>query len=293
MGGSSGNIVVLQVLPSLVTGGVERGTIEMTQAIAEAGWSPLVASAGGRLVPAVEHAGGRHISLPLASRNPMTIWRNAARLASVIRAERVSIVHARSRAPAWSCLLACRQTGTHFVTTYHGTYNEDLPFKRRYNSVMAKGERVIVASRFIADLIARQHQTDPARIRVIPRGVDPALFDPGAVAGHRLARLAQAWQLPHGASHRAAAWAADELEGAGGADRGTRTPRPARHLLCAGRLGPGPASLFRQSDPTGRDPRHCRPAASGRRVRRYAGGADARRRRGARLHASPRRSAGW
>jgi len=200
MGGPSGNIVVLQVLPSLVTGGVERGTIEITQAIAETEWSPLVASAGGRLVPAVEHTGGRHISLPLASRNPMTIWRNAARLASVIRAERVSIVHARSRAPAWSSLLACRQTGTHFVTTYHGTYNEDLPFKRRYNSVMAKGERVIAASRFIADLIARQHQTDPARIRVIPRGVDPALFDPGAVAGHRLARLAQAWQLPHGAS---------------------------------------------------------------------------------------------
>ena len=96
------NVTILQVLPSLVTGGVERGTIEMTQAIAEAEWSPLVASAGGRLVPAVEHAGGRHISLPLASRNPMTIWRNAARLASVIRAERVSIVHARSRAPAGS-----------------------------------------------------------------------------------------------------------------------------------------------------------------------------------------------
>ena len=151
-------------------------------------------------MPAVEHAGGRHISLPLASRNPMTIWRNAARLASVIRAERVSIVHARSRAPGWSTLLACRQAGAHFVTTYHGTYNEDLPFKRRYNSVMAKGERVIAASRFIADLIKQQHQTDPARIRVIPRGVDPVLFDPGAVAGHRLARLAQAWQLPHGAS---------------------------------------------------------------------------------------------
>ena len=74
-------------------------------------------------------------------------------------------MHARSRAPAWSAWLACRRTGAHFVTTYHGTYSEDLPFKRHYNSVMAKGERVIAASRFIADLIMRRHadrsDTDP------------------------------------------------------------------------------------------------------------------------------------
>ncbi len=196
----AGNIAVLQVLPSLVTGGVERGTIEMTQAIADAGWTALVASAGGRLVPVVERAGGRHIALPLASRNPFRVWRNAQLLAGLIRAEQVAIVHARSRAPAWSASLACKRTGAHFVTTYHGTYNEDLPFKRRYNSVMAHGERVIAASRFIADLIQRQHDTDPSRIRIIPRGVDPAVFDPGAVAGHRVARLALEWQLPDGAS---------------------------------------------------------------------------------------------
>ena len=151
-------------------------------------------------MPAIEHAGGRHFTLPLLSRNPMTIWANAARLEELIRTETATIVHARSRAPAWSANLACQRTGAHFVTTYHGTYNEDLPFKRRYNSVMARGERVIVASRFIADLIARQHRTDPERIRIIPRGVDPALFDPGAVAGHRVARLALEWRLPHGAS---------------------------------------------------------------------------------------------
>lgn len=191
-----GNVTVLQVLPSLVTGGVERGTIEITQAIAAAGWTALVASAGGRLVAAVERAGGRHITLPLTSKNPLTIWRNAALLAQVIRAEQVSIVHARSRAPAWSAWLACRRTGAHFVTTYHGTYNEDLPFKRRYNSVMARGERVIAASRFIADLIMQQHGVDPTRLRIIPRGVDPAVFDPAGVAGKRVARLVAAWNLP-------------------------------------------------------------------------------------------------
>ena len=190
---------MLQVLPSLVTGGVERGTVEINQAIVGAGWTGLVASAGGRLVPAVQRAGGRHIVLPLTSRDPLTIWRNAARLAAVIRAERVAIVHARSRAPAWSAWLACRRTGAHFVTTYHGTYGEDLPFKRRYNSVMAKGEQVIAASRFIAEEIVARHGTDPTRVRVIPRGVDPARFDPAVVSGDRMERLAQAWRVPDGA----------------------------------------------------------------------------------------------
>ena len=108
-------------------------------------------------------------------------------------------MHARSRAPAWSAWLACRRTGAHFVTTWHGTYSEDLPFKRRYNAVMAKGERVIAASRFIARLIVARHGTEPARIRVIPRGVDPAVFDPTAVLGDRVTRLARTWRLPEAA----------------------------------------------------------------------------------------------
>ncbi|HXA24365.1 MAG TPA: glycosyltransferase family 4 protein [Acetobacteraceae bacterium] len=193
------NTAVLQVLPSLVTGGVERGTVEITRAIAKAGGIALVASAGGRMVTAVQRAGGRHVTLPLDSKNPLTIWRNAALLADVIRTERVAIVHARSRAPAWSAWLACGRTGAHFVTTYHGAYGEDLPFKRHYNAVMAKGERVIAASRFIAELIVARHRTDPARIRVIPRGVDLAVFDPDAVSGEQIARLERAWRLPDGA----------------------------------------------------------------------------------------------
>lgn len=190
--------VVLQVLPALNAGGVERGTIEITEAVARAEGVALVASSGGRLERAVARAGGRHVTLPLDRKNPFAIWRNAARLAALIRAENVAIVHARSRAPAWSAWLACRRTGAHFVTTYHGTYSEDLPGKRWYNSVMARGEIVIAASHFIADLITRQHRLDPARIRVIPRGVDPAVFDPAAVRGERVASLARAWRLPDG-----------------------------------------------------------------------------------------------
>ena len=198
MGGAADSPVILQVLPSLVTGGVERGTIEITRAVAEAGGVALVASAGGRMVASVVRAGGRHITLPLDTRNPLAVWRNAERLATLIRAERVAIVHARSRAPAWSAWLACQRAGAHFVTTYHGAYGEDLPFKRRYNAVMARGELVIAASRFIAGLVVQRHGVDPGRIRVIPRGVDPAIFDPAAVSGDRLARLASAWRLPDG-----------------------------------------------------------------------------------------------
>ena len=191
--------VVLQVLPSLVTGGVERGTVEITEAIARAEGVALIASSGGRMVKQVEHAGGRHITLPLNTKNPLAIWRNAARLEELIRREQVAIVHARSRGPAWSAWLACRRTGAHFVTTYHGTYAENLPFKRRYNAVMAKGEIVIAASQFIAGLVMMQHGVPSARIRVIPRGVDPVRFDPATVSVDRLAKLSKAWRLPDGA----------------------------------------------------------------------------------------------
>lgn len=192
-----GSPIVLQVLPSLVTGGVERSTIEMTEAVAAAGWRALVASGGGGpLVAAIERAGGRHIALPLDKRGPVGIWRNAGRLTRLIQGEDVDIVHARSRAPAWSAWLATRRTSARFITTYHGTYAEDLPFKRRYNAVMAKGEIVITASRFIAERVIARHGIAPSRVRVIPRGVDPAVFDPAAVAPERVRRLEAGWSLP-------------------------------------------------------------------------------------------------
>lgn len=189
---------ILQVLPALVTGGVERGTVEITEAIAKAGWRALVASAGGPLVPEVERAGGTHITLPLHAKSPVALWRNAAVLAALVRQEEVAILHARSRAPAWSAWLAARRTGAHFVTTYHGAYNEGLPGKRLYNSVMARGERVIAVSRFIAEHIRRTHGTDAARIRIIPRGVDPRRFDPALVPPPVVAALRAAWAVPEG-----------------------------------------------------------------------------------------------
>ena len=196
MAGELGGAVVLQVLPTLDTGGVERGTIEMVQAIAQAGGVPIVASSGGRMAALVTHAGGRHISLPLHSKNPFTIWRNAARLAALIRRNDVAIVHARSRAPAWSALIAARRTGVRLVTTYHGVYDESLPLKRRYNRVMARGDRVIAISDVVASHVMARHPVSADRLRTIPRGVDPAVFDPAIVFGPRIARLAERWNLP-------------------------------------------------------------------------------------------------
>jgi glycosyltransferase involved in cell wall biosynthesis len=107
-------------------------------------------------------------------------------------------VHARSRAPAWSASIAARRTGARFVTTYHGAYNEDFWFKRRYNAVMASGDRVIAISRFIARRIERLHQVPADRIRIIHRGVDAAVFDPDTVSPDRLMKLARAWRLEDG-----------------------------------------------------------------------------------------------
>jgi glycosyltransferase involved in cell wall biosynthesis len=190
---------VLQVLPALGSGGVERGTVEMAAALRQVGWRALVASSGGPLVAELQALGAEHVTLPLDQKSPLTLWWNAGGLEELVLREKVAIIHARSRAPAWSAWLAARRTGAHFVTTYHGTYNEDLPWKRHYNSIMARGERVIAVSRFIADHVQERHGTPAERIRVIHRGVDPARFDPAAVAPERVAALREAWQLPAGA----------------------------------------------------------------------------------------------
>jgi len=185
---------ILQLLPALDAGGVERGTLEIAEAIHAAGYRAVVASAGGRLVPELEALGATHITLPLATKSPIGIWRNAAALARIVEGQGVAILHARSRAPAWSGWLAARRTGAHFVTTYHGTYGEGFAGKRLYNSVMARGERVIAISQHIAAHIRARHGDPGAALRVIPRGVDLRRFDPARVDPARVAEFRQAWE---------------------------------------------------------------------------------------------------
>jgi glycosyltransferase involved in cell wall biosynthesis len=190
--------VVLQVLPSLRGGGAERGAVDVAAAIVAAGGTALVASAGGPMVRELQRVGAQHIELPLDSKNPFVIHANARRLVRLIRRHRIDIIHARSRAPAWSAMIAARRTGCRFVTTFHGAYSLGSRLKHRYNAVMTKGDRVIAVSDFIADHIHAHYAVDPDRLRVIHRGVDLWLFDPERVTGHRVVQLAQQWRLPDG-----------------------------------------------------------------------------------------------
>jgi len=190
---------VLQVLPRLVTGGVERGTVDVAAALKAEGWTAIVASAGGPMVREIERAGATHVTLPLASKNPFVIRANIDRLASLIRRFDVDIVHARSRAPAWSARAAARRTGRHFVTTFHNAYGDGSLLKHRYNAVMASGERVIAISHFVGEHVAANYGVPPERLRVIPRGIDINRFDPGKVQPERLIALMKAWRLPESA----------------------------------------------------------------------------------------------
>jgi glycosyltransferase involved in cell wall biosynthesis len=189
---------VLQVLPRLVTGGAERGAVDIAVTLAEAGGTSLVASEGGPMEYELKRAGIVHVKLPLASKNPAVMYRNVTRLAKLIEAHGVDIVHARSRAPAWSASAAARRTGRHFVTTFHGAYEFGNALKRRYNAIMVKGERVIANSEFIARHIREAYKVDPACVRVIRRGVDLARFDPERASAERVIQLANKWRLPDG-----------------------------------------------------------------------------------------------
>lgn len=180
-------------MPALNSGGVERGALEIARGLVAAGHRALIASKGGRMEGLVGKAGAELIRLPLAGKNPLTLRANARRLAELIRREGVDIVHARSRAPAWSAYWACRRTATPFVTTYHGTYSEGFPGKRLYNSVMARGDRVIAISEFIADRIRERHRVEDERLVVVHRGADIDVFDPEKVSRSAAMAMSERW----------------------------------------------------------------------------------------------------
>ena len=190
--------VILQIVPRLDIGGAERGTVDIARAVVEAGGTALVVSEGGTLETELLRAKARHIVLPVASKSPYTIQRNIGRLVDLIRAEDVDLVHVRSRAPAWSALSAARRTGRPFVTTFHAPYNAGGSLKRRYNSIMARGDRVIAISEFIARHVRETYGVGEDRLRRIHRGVDIVGLDPSAVSSERVASLAARWNLPDG-----------------------------------------------------------------------------------------------
>ncbi len=188
-------LTVLQIVPRMEMGGVERGTIEITEAIARAGGRALIATSGGQMLHRIAKAGGEVIAMNLDTKNPLNIWQNARLLARLISDLGIDIVHARSRAPAWSAYRATQHTGAHLVTTYHGAYAEDFPLKRQYNAVMAKGRPVIAVSDFVRDLVIRRHGVPADQVVTIPRGADVNVFSEETVGNERAVKLAEQWGL--------------------------------------------------------------------------------------------------
>lgn len=180
---------ILQIIPELDTGGAELSTVEIADAVVRAGGRALVLSEGGRLAPRITASGGVFVPFAAATKNPVRMLWNAHQIRRMIASEGVDLVHARSRAPAWSALIAARRAGVPFVTTYHGAYNERTRLKRAYNAVMARGDVVIANSLYTKHLIEARYGTPAERVRVIYRGVDGARFDPAAVSEERKAAV--------------------------------------------------------------------------------------------------------
>lgn len=169
-------LCVLQLVPALDTGGVERSTLEIARAVVAAGGQSIVVSAGGRLVSRLEAEGSRHVTLDIG-RKSLTTLHNVGALRRLIDELRPDIVHARSRLPAWLARFALHGVSVprpHFVTTAHG-----LNSPGRYSAIMTRGERVIAVSHAVRDHLLTHYRVDPARIVVIPRGIDPAEFPYG------------------------------------------------------------------------------------------------------------------
>jgi glycosyltransferase involved in cell wall biosynthesis len=184
---------ILQIIPELATGGAELSAIEIAAAVVRAGGRAIVLSEGGRMADRLAAVGGELVIFPAATKNPMKLLANATAIERIARKENVDLIHARSRAPAWSALIAARRAKLPFVTTYHGIYNEKGRAKRLYNSVMARGDIVIANSRYTADIVMKRYATPEERIRVIYRGVDLDAFDPAVVSTERVKKLRDKW----------------------------------------------------------------------------------------------------
>ncbi|KJV56772.1 glycosyl transferases group 1 family protein [Orientia chuto str. Dubai] len=187
---------ILQVTPSLVNIGVERGTIDVANYLVQNGYKSLVASSGGVLLEQLNNTGSTHYLVNTKSKNPFIIWRNHAVLSDIIKQQKVDIIHARSRAPAFSSYLAARKTKIKFITTFHGFYNFSTLIRRMYNSIMVKGDIVIVVSNFVKNHIIRHYNVSEEKIRVIHRGIDLDYFNPENIEQSKLEQCRAMYNIP-------------------------------------------------------------------------------------------------
>lgn len=190
--------IVLQVLPALRNGGVEKATLDWSSILSKQNNTVpnYVVSAGGELVKVLEQFGGIHIDLPLETKNPWVMMRNACHLKKIILQHNIQLIHARSRAPAWSALIAARQLRIPFITTYHGVYNSGNFLKKFYNSVMVRGDEVIAISKYIGNLVEENYQGLSSSINIVPEGTDVTIFDPAQIKDEDKKELRHLWQIP-------------------------------------------------------------------------------------------------
>lgn len=189
--------VVLQVLPELNQGGVELGTIEIASELQKRGIENYVASEGGRMQYQLDRMKVKHFTLPLKTKNIFKMLKNAKKLEKIIKENGITIVHARSRAPAWSAYWAAKKCGVHFMTTFHGTYGlGPRGIKKFYNRVMTYGERVIAISNHIKEHIIKNYGTDEGKIRLIARCVNMDNFNVENMTAERIIKFLEENHLP-------------------------------------------------------------------------------------------------
>ena len=194
----SSDLKVLQVIPKLGYGGAETGCYDIAHYLHENNCKSFIVTSGGELIKFVDKKKVKLIKLPVHSKNPLTILFNSMALIFIIFFYNISIVHARSRAPAWSCFLATKITGRKFVTTFHGTYNFNSKIKKTYNSVMVKSNLIIAGSNFIFSHI-KNNYSDYLNIKnkllVIFRGINIDYFDPTTKTETEEKKLLKSWDI--------------------------------------------------------------------------------------------------
>jgi len=189
------SLTVLIAVPAIEVGAADEGAVDLAATLARAGHHPIVASSGGRLETRLAATGAQFIRLGMASRNPSAIARNVAVLFRLLRQRRCDVVHAHGRTAAWSAFAAARMAGTPFLTSWYKGFREQNVFKHVYNGVMARGERVIVPSDQIAELIVARHQLPWERIAVIPPAIDLGRLDPTALTLERINAVRRSWGI--------------------------------------------------------------------------------------------------
>jgi glycosyltransferase involved in cell wall biosynthesis len=195
---TTSTLTVVQVIPDLESGGAGASVVQLAEALVSGGHRAVVVSEGGRMEADLKRIGATFIRLPVASKNPSQIVANGRRLAALAREQNADLLHAQSRAPAWSCLLAGRLASVPYVATCDNLYREQNPLKRFYNSAMVRGARVIALGARLGRLIEERYHTPRERIAVVDRGVDLSAFDPAQVDEGRVDTLKRNWGINPG-----------------------------------------------------------------------------------------------